>query len=411
MASVGFGEWLAVGRAIASRNLLRYGGSFTDKFEQRFAAHLKAKHVLTVQSGTGALTAALAAAGIGPGDEVIVPAYTWMATAAAPVMVGAVPVLADINESLTIDPADIERKITPFTKAIIPVHMVNAPADMDAIMKIAKKHRLVVIEDACQSVGVPYKDRVTGAIGDLGAVSFNQYKNINIGEGGAVITSDDRLFARARNFHDLGAFVRGHDQTYNEPVFVGANMRATEIDGAMLGVQLTKLIPLLERLTRRRAALAPLFEGRRGLRISPHNSPANAVTLTVIFDRVEDAMRFSKETGAFRLQDNSKHVYTNWEPILSQRAFHPKMNPWAWAQRKIDYSADMCARSLDILERTCRIDLGGRAPTALLKRRWSNRIEAFFGSDPRASTAIAAPGVTAAGVIALASAAATDLTA
>lgn len=381
MASVGVGEWLAVGRAIASKNLLRYGGSFTENFEQRFATYLKAKHVLTMQGGTGALIAALAAAGVGPGDEVLVPAYTWMATAAAPVMVGAVPVMVDINESLTIDPADIERKITPYTRAIIPVHMVNAPCDMDAIMKIARKHNLMVIEDACQSVGVPYKDRFTGAIGHLGAHSYNQYKNINVGEGGAVITSDDRLFARARNYHDLGSFVRNHEQTFNEPTFVGANMRATEVDGAMLGVQLSKMIPMLARFQKRRAAIAPLFEGKRGFRISPHNSPENAMTLTVIFDRIDEAKRFSKETGAFRLQDNSKHVYTNWEPILSQRTFHPKMNPWNWAQRPIEYTPDMCARSLDILERTCRIDLGGRAPTMLLKKRWAAKIAAFVGSS------------------------------
>jgi dTDP-4-amino-4,6-dideoxygalactose transaminase len=388
MASVGFGEWLAVGRAIASKNLLRYGGSFTERFEQRFANYLHAKHVLTTQGGTGALIAALAAAGVGPGDEVIVPAYTWMATAAAPVMVGAVPVMADINESLTLDPADFERKITPFTKAVIPVHMVNAPADMDAIMKIAKKHRIIVIEDACQSVGVPYKNRFTAAIGDMGAFSFNQYKNINVGEGGAVVTSDDRLFARARNYHDLGSYVRNHEETFNEPTFVGTNMRVTEIDGAMLGVQLSKLFPMLARMQKRRAAVAPLFEGKRGFRASPHNSVENACTLTVLFDRVEDAKRFSKETGAFRLQDNSKHVYTNWEPILSQRAFHPKMSPWAWAQRKIEYTPDMCARTLDILERTCRIDLGGRAPTFLLKKRWASKIAAFVGSDAKMAASV-----------------------
>ena len=133
------------------------------------------------------------------------PAYTWMATAAAPVMVGAVPVLVDIDESLTIDPADIERKITPYTRAIMPVHMLNLPCNMDAIMAIAKKRKLLVIEDACQAVGVRYKDRYCGAIGDAGAFSFNAYKNINIGEGGAVITNDDRIFARARKYHDLGS--------------------------------------------------------------------------------------------------------------------------------------------------------------------------------------------------------------
>ncbi len=379
MAAAGLAEWIAAGRAIASKNLLRYGNpdGFTFRFEKRFGAHVGAKHVLTVQSGTGALQAALAAAGIGPGDEVIVPAYTWMATAAAPVMVGAVPVMADINESLTIDPADIERKITPFTRAIIPVHMINAPCDMDAIMKIAKKHNLLVIEDSCQAVGVAYKDRFTGAIGDAGAYSFNQFKNINIGEGGAIVTNSDKIFARARNYHDLGTFVRGHGETYNEPTFIGGNMRTTEIAGAMLDVQLSKLKPMLSKFAARRAAVLPMLEGDRRFRVSPHNSPENAMTLTILFDRREDAAVFGKLPGAYCLHDNSKHVYTNWEPILSKRTFHPKMDPWAWAKRDIEYTPDMCARSLDILSRTCRISLEGRAPLPLFKRRVAKLLAAF----------------------------------
>ena len=247
---------------------------------------------------------------------------------------------------------------------------------------------------ACQSVGVPYKDRFTGAIGQAGAFSFNQYKNINVGEGGAVVTSDDRLFARARNYHDLGAFVRGHDDTYNEPTFIGMNMRATEIDGAMLSVQFDKLGPALARLRARRAAVAPLIQGK-GFRVSPHNSEANAMTLTVLFDRREDAIAFAENPGVYRLQDNSKHVYTNWEPILSQRAFHPKMNPWKWANRPVEYSLDMCARTLDILERTCRIDLGGRAPTPLLVRRVKRMVAAANARSTPAPTAQPAPAAVA----------------
>ncbi len=371
MARPGLREWLAVGRVIAGGNLLRYGDrdGYTARFEREFGAYLGAKHVLTVQSGTGALTAALAAAGVGPGDEVIVPAYTWMATAAAPVSVGAVPVLADIDESLTIDPVDIVAKITPQTRAIIPVHMVNAPCDMDAIMAIAREHNLVVIEDACQAVGIPYKDRYCGAIGDAGAYSFNAYKNMNIGEGGALSTNNEKLFARARNYHDLGTFVRGHDETYNEPTFIGSNMRVTEIDGAMLQVQLRKLGPALERLRTRRAAVAEVVENVAGCRMSPHHDEAQAMTATLLFERREDAARFGAQNGAYCLHDNSKHVYTNWEPILSRRTFHPAMDPWKWAKREISYTPDMCKRTLDILARTCRVELGGRAPIPLLKRR------------------------------------------
>jgi dTDP-4-amino-4,6-dideoxygalactose transaminase len=368
MAEVGFREWLAVGRAIADRELLRYTArkQFTRTFEQELARTVGVKHALTVTSGTGALIAALTAAGVGPGDEVLVPAYTWMATASAPVIAGAVPVLVDINESLTIDPADIERKITPYTRAIMPVHMINAPADMDAVMAIARRHKLLVIEDACQSVGVRYKGRHCGTIGDIGAFSFNRHKNMNIGEGGAVLTNDDRLFARALNYHDLGIWARDFDTPSDEPPFVGVNMRMTEIQGAMLHVQLSRLQGALARMQSHRAIIARELAKNPRLTISPHNDPDSAVTLTVIFETEAEAAEFATRKGVYRVYDNSKHVYTNWGPILERRTAHPAMNPWAWAKRDIAYSAGSCARSLDILKRTCRIALFERRPNAML---------------------------------------------
>src|SRR6185312_12503710 len=253
MPRVGLREIAALGRVIARGNLSRYSAgskSATSRFEARLRERLKAKHVLTVNSGTSALISALAAAGIGPGDEVLLPAYTWVATAIAPLAVGAVPVLVDIDESLTIDPEDIKRKITPYTKAIIPVHMLNLVCNMDAITAIAKQHNLLVIEDACQAVGVSYKGRRVGTIGDVGAFSFNQFKNLNSGEGGAVLTNDDRYFTRARMYHDVGSYTREHEFEGNEPVFAGVNLRVSELTGAVLHAQLPKLDPLLERLRR-----------------------------------------------------------------------------------------------------------------------------------------------------------------
>lgn len=370
MPDVGLREWVAVGRAIAKGHLLRYDpkAGITARFERELGALTGARHVLAVNSGTSALVAALAAAGIGPGDEVLVPAYTWMATAAAPVQVGAVPVLVEINETLTIDPDDIRAKITPYTRAIMPVHMVNAPCDMDAIMSIAKEHGLVVIEDACQGVGVRYKDRHCGAIGDLGAFSFNKMKNMNIGEGGAVLTSDERYFIRARSYHDLGSMIRQHGDRLNEPEFVGMNMKVTEIDGAMLEVQLRKVVPMLERMRKRRAVLAEILSQSREFTLTPHNDPGSAVSLSVLARTREEAVALTGRRGIHnRLRDSSKHIYTNWEPILQKRTFHPKMNPWAWAKRDISYTPDMCPRTLDILDRTCIVTLGLQYPTPLMK--------------------------------------------
>jgi dTDP-4-amino-4,6-dideoxygalactose transaminase len=192
-----------------------------------------------------------------------------------------VPILVDIDDTLTMDPIDLERKVTPFTKAIIPVHMLNRPCAMDEIMPIARKYRLLVIEDACQAVGVRYKDKFCGTLGDAGAFSFNKFKNINIGEGGAVLTSDDWLFAR-----DLM-------EISDEAPFVGINMCATEIEGAMLGVQLSKLRPLMARLRRRHDAMEPILARSAKFRVAPHNDQCNAVSLCVTFTRKEEAIAFA----------------------------------------------------------------------------------------------------------------------
>lgn len=368
MPKIGVQDWLAASQSILSGDLYRYSSTahHLDAFEARFAAAMGAKHALALNSGTSALVCALAAAGVGPGDEVLVPAYTWMATAAAAVMVGAVPVLVDIDESLTIDPADIARKITPHTRAIIPVHMMNLPCAMDEIMALAGRHNLFVIEDACQAVGVRYKDKFCGAIGDAGAYSFNAFKNINIGEGGALTTNDERLFVRARNYHDLGAPIRNHDLTSNEPPMIGANMRLTELQGAMLNSQLARLDPMVRELCAKRRIMADALQ-QAGFRLAPHHTPEHAASLVVIFDTAEEAETFAERPQVMRLLDSSKHVYTNWEAILAKRTFHPKMNPWAWAHREIDYSAESCARSLDILGRSCRVWLGQRYPAPLMR--------------------------------------------
>jgi dTDP-4-amino-4,6-dideoxygalactose transaminase len=374
MPAPGLAEWLAAGRAIARGSLLRHEGKgqAAARFERDLAAFTGARHALAVSSGTGGLLAALAAAGVGPGDEVLVPAYTWVATAAAPLLLGAVPVLVDIDESLTIDPADLARKITPASRAVIPVHMVEAPADMDAVRAIARRHGLLVIEDAAQAVGARYGARFCGTIGDAGVFSFNPYKNIDIGEGGAVLTDSDRLFARARMFHDIGAAWRGHGTDHGEPAFVGMNLRVTELAGAMLGVQLRRLGPMLARRAAWRAAMdAALTRG--GLTPSPHHSAANALGLTLLFDTEGEAAAFAARRGAQRLLDNSKHVHTNWEPILARRMAHPRFDPWAWAGRRPEDARQTCPRTLDILARTCRVTLGRRHPpwlAPMLARRY-----------------------------------------
>ena len=380
MARIGLREWLALAPVIASGRTLRYGedgGTQTDCFEAKLRQAVGADYALAVNSGTSALISALAASGIGPGDEVLVPAYTWIATAAAAVAVGAVPILVEIDESMTIDPEDMARKITPYSKAVIPVHMGNVVCDMSAITEIARRRNLIVIEDACQAVGVKYKDKCVGTIGRAGAFSFNRFKNIGVGEGGAVITSDEQLFQRARMFHDVGSYTRGHDR-HNEPFFVGMNFKVSELDGAMLNVQLSKLRRAIRRLRRRRDMMVEAMSGNSAYRIAPHNDPANACGMHVIFEKPEHATAFAHaRRGVLRLLDSGRHVYTNWEPIMARRSFHPRMNAWRWAERDIAYAENTCAGTLDLLSRTCSVTLGQQYPMTLMRQlakghaRWS----------------------------------------
>ena len=201
---IGEAEKKEVMEVLDNKYLFRYYGpegveSKVRKFEEHFKAKMGAKHCLATSSCTGALLSALTACGIGPGDECIVTGYTFFASCAAIVCAKAIPVIAEVDETLTIDPADIEKKITPATKGIVCVHMRGVPCDMDAIMAIAKKHDLRVIEDCAQACGATYKGKFVGTFGDCGCFSFQYHKTITAGEGGALLTNDDRLYARACN--------------------------------------------------------------------------------------------------------------------------------------------------------------------------------------------------------------------
>src|SRR5204862_210248 len=184
-------EMDAVMRVMQSGHLFRYGSESDPKFlhtvatlEMDFAKYCGAKFGLATSSGTASLISSLIALGLKPGNEIIVPAYTFVASYTSCIFVGLIPVLAEVDESLTLDPDDIERHITPRTKAIMPVHMLGNPCDMDRIMPIAKKHKLLVIEDCCQAAGASYHKKKLGTIGNLGAYSLNVFKTINSGDGG-----------------------------------------------------------------------------------------------------------------------------------------------------------------------------------------------------------------------------------
>src|SRR4030066_1365778 len=191
--------------------LMRYGfdkerrGIFKCReFEEAFAKYCGAKYALGVTSGSAALKVALTAMDVGPGDEVLVPAFTFLATYEAVMEVGAVPIMVDIDDTLNLDPQEIEKKKTPYTKAVIPVHMCGSAAHNDKIMEVAHKNKLLVLEDNAQGCGASFKGKKLGSFGDMGSFSFDYVKTITTGEGGMVISNNRALFNRAEWYHDHG---------------------------------------------------------------------------------------------------------------------------------------------------------------------------------------------------------------
>ena len=363
MYLIGDEEVEAVRRVIESGQLFRYRGGEggeTDQFEREWCEELGARHAIAMTSGTGALICGLVGMGVGPGDEVIVPAYTFMSSALAPLAVGAVPILAEIDESLTIDPADLERKITPRTKAVMPVHMLGLPSNMSAVMAVARRRSLKVLEDACQAAGGSYDARRLGTLGDAGAFSFNHFKIITCGEGGALVTDDERIYQAALVHHDGGCVFRDHASEINTPFFAGWNFRINEILSAILRVQLTRLDGILDALRAEKRLMMDELSGLTALSFSPvHDAEGECATsLALLFESSDEAGAFKErlkeqDVDAACPLDSGRHVYTNWEPVMQRRgAHHPERDAFRLAKAPITYSPDMCPRTLDILGRT-----------------------------------------------------------
>jgi len=360
MYRIGQKEVDAVARVLLSGKIFRYGPKTEcARFERRYARFLGVKHVVMTASGTNALTAALVGLRIGPGDEVIVPACTYMATAIAVLAAGAIPVIAEVDDSITIDPEDVERKIGPRTRAVIPVHMWGLPCNMDAIMDIAERHGLLVVEDACQAVGGGYKGRMLGSIGHAGAFSFNYYKNMTAGEGGAVVTNDARVMERARCMIDCCSFYWNGRDEYTEH-FASNGARATEIAGAILNVQLDRIRGIINALRRRKQRILRETEDTGLQPIRAHSLDWECGShVMYILPSAQQAEAFARIVGCGIAGRTGRHVYTEWDPILDRKgAHHPALNPYLLPENREcrkEYSKDMCPRSLDILNRTVMI--------------------------------------------------------
>jgi 8-amino-3,8-dideoxy-alpha-D-manno-octulosonate transaminase len=229
--------------------LMRYGfdgmrnGHWKAKeLEAELVNTFKTNHVQLVSSGTAAVSVALASAGVGAGDEVIIPTFTFVASFEAIMMLGAIPVLVDIDDTLTLDPKAVEAAITPKTKAVMVVQMCGSMGDLDALQSICTKHNLLFVEDACQAIGGTYKGKPLGSIGDLGCFSFDFVKTITCGEGGAVITNKKDYYLHADHYSDHGHDHEGNDRGAETHPFLGYNFRISELNAAV-GLAQVKRLP------------------------------------------------------------------------------------------------------------------------------------------------------------------------
>ena len=254
MYRIGKEEIDELARVIETRSMFKVNNGLqeTYKVEEKLRKIFGVEYPIFLTSGQGALSTALVALGIGPGDQVIVPAYTYISTAMAVVDAGAIPVIAEVDETLTLDPEDFEKKITPHTKAVMPVHIQGFPCNMDEICRIAKEHNIAVVEDACQADGGKYKGKRLGSIGDAGALSFNFYKIISSGEGGALLTNRRDVFEPALVYQDSSAiaFFGNQMDGFSTPTFCGNEYRANELCAAVMNVQLDRLDGILSDLKR-----------------------------------------------------------------------------------------------------------------------------------------------------------------
>ena len=328
--------------------------------EREFAEKMGVKYALAVNSGTTALEAALAALEVGPGDEVVLPAWTWHSCFHAVVRMGALPVCAEIDESFNLDPSRVEEAFSPRTKALMIVHLQGNPADMDRLLPLARKRGIRVLEDVSQAVGASYKGRRLGSMGDIAAASLQVNKTISAGEGGMVYTNDPVLFERAVRFHDVGTLRQVHEERLGgaklEPM-PGSNFRMTEFTGAVLLAQVRKLDRIVGDI---RAVARRVYEGIAdlpGLRTRLLPDPAGELGVGVYLDLGSKAARdhFLKAMRAENVPASppSGSVILPVQNYAEKKlAVHPEWPSFRVGRGpQIRYGTASCPRTIDILGR------------------------------------------------------------
>jgi dTDP-4-amino-4,6-dideoxygalactose transaminase len=384
-------------KVLKSRSFFRYYGvdlqKEVEQFEEEFAQNLGVKHALAVSSGTGALHTALSALGIGPGQEVIVPAYLWVSVLAAVVNLGAIPVLADINETFCLDPADVERRITSRTVGIVLVHMSGAPGDAESIRAIADKRNLWLLEDCAQCNGGSIHGRKVGTYGDMAIFSFQQNKTISAGEGGCVTTNDDRLHQRAFASHDLG-YARNEDGRLVlddlDLCLWGRGYRLDELRGAVLRVQLRKLTQITRSMRNSKYRIRRVLEEYSAVRLRKILDPegdTGAFLILTLHDprtakRVNLALReegiITSDQGISNILPTEwgLHLYYRNKSLLEKASVDPGGFPWKLVENATlqhDYAKGSCPVADDLFDRSILLPI----PSCLTTRDEDDIIAAF----------------------------------
>ena len=318
--------------------LMRYGfdgmrnGHWKAKsLEAALQETFNVKHAQLVSSGTAAVSVALAAAGVGAGDEVIMPTFTFVASFEAITMLGAIPVLVDIDDTLTLDPKAVEAAITPKTKAVMVVQMCGSMGDMNALQTVCDTHNLLLVEDACQAIGGTYNGKALGSIGDLGCFSFDFVKTVTCGEGGAVITNTTEYYTHADHYSDHGHDHVGSDRGAETHPFLGYNFRISELHAAVGLAQIKRLPEFLavqkKNYTTLRDALSQIPEVT--FRTVPEGGEESYAFLNFYLPDLEAARKASKgfkEAGVdvcFHYYDNNWHYVRKWEHLKNVKSLYP----------------------------------------------------------------------------------------
>jgi 8-amino-3,8-dideoxy-alpha-D-manno-octulosonate transaminase len=372
---IGEEERREVLQVLESGVLMRYGfdaarnGQWKSRdLEQALATRFGTRHAHVCSSGTAALSTALAACGVGAGDEVILPPFTFVADLEMVLLAGAVPVFADIDETLCLDPRAVTAAITPKTKAVLVVHMCGAMARIDALAELCRAHRLLLIEDVAQAAGASFRGKSLGAFGKIGCFSFDYVKTITCGEGGAIITDDAQVYNLAQAFTDHGHDHLGADRGADGHPHIGTNYRLSELNAAVGVAQLAKLDRILET---QRAHKTLLKEGLAGIRrvqfrelLDP--SGDSATFLSFMLPTEDEARQAAKSLGAtgvdgcFYWYDNNWHYHRKWD--------HIKMfaSPGRLPIDRFGYGADLTKIALPQSDA-----IMGRTISMLIKLRWT----------------------------------------